>query len=275
MEQCENYGQEELSRKMQGIGLIKNVCFYDCIDSTNLQAKLEAEQGAEEGTLIVADEQIGGRGRRGRVWKSPAGKNIYVTLLLRPKLLPDKAAMLTLVMALAVAKGIEQSLAEKKEPGWIGIKWPNDIVINGKKVCGILTEMTLKAGGIGYVLVGVGMNVHCQDFSPELEDIATSLEQECGQKINRSVLLSNIMKAFERYYTVFLSQGNLTGILDEYHQRLVNRNREVCVLDPQGEYRGRSTGITDTGELCVELVDGSIRTVYAGEVSVRGIYGYV
>ena len=257
------------------------VRYYEQIDSTNVQAQKEAAEGAENGTLIVADMQTAGRGRRGREWSSPAGKNIYFSLLLRPELEPDKASMLTLVMALAVSKGMQRSMEalniENKKNHMLRpeIKWPNDIVMNGKKVCGILTEMGLKQKTIDYVVIGVGINVHSQEFAPEIVDTATCLDEECGKRVSRKLLLNHVVEAFEEYYEIFMQQKRLEGLRFEYEELLVNRNREVSVLDPQGEYRGVAKGITDTGELLVELADGSTTKVYAGEVSVRGIYGYV
>lgn len=266
----EVYGQNELSSRIRTRWVGKPVCFYSSIGSTNIQAKMDAEGGAASGTLIVADMQTAGRGRRGRAWDSPAGTNIYFTLILKPDFTPDKASMLTLVMALAVARGIEKTGLLSA-----GIKWPNDIVVNGKKVCGILTEMSVERDYIQYVVIGTGINVYRQEFAPELVDKATSLEEECGQRISRSALIADIMEAFEEYYAVFEKHGSLAGLRETYDRMLVNRDREVCVLDPRGEYRGIAKGITDTGELEVELPDGSISRIYAGEVSVRGIYGYV
>lgn len=273
----------------------RNVHFYESIDSTNVQAKRMAEEDAPSGTVIVADMQTAGRGRRGRIWESPAGTNLYFTLIVRPDLSPDKASMLTLVMALAVAKGVEGIMNEVGDKArkifggeqqisnvithpLLQIKWPNDIIINGRKVCGILTEMCLqtgKQGKISHVLIGVGVNVQKQDFAPELVDKATDIETECGQKISRKDLLAGILEAFEEYYAIFERCGNLAELRELYNRKLVNRGREVRVLDPQGEFTGIATGINDTGELCVTLPDGSVTQVYAGEVSVRGIYGYV
>ncbi len=269
----------------------RSVRYFDCIDSTNVRAKQEAENGAESGTIIVADQQTAGRGRRGRSWDSPAGKNLYFTLILRPEFAPDRASQLTLVMALAVARGMERTMAvppavgEDTVNGGSGlgkdivpdpmIKWPNDVVLNGRKVCGILTEMSVQQNAIRHVLIGVGINVREQEFAPELVEKATALESECGQQIDRESLLVNILEAFDEYYTIFEAQSSLAGLRELYDRRLVNRGREVRVLDPQGEYNGIATGISDTGELCVTLSDGSATQVYAGEVSVRGIYGYV
>lgn len=283
MEVQERYGQQTLSECIKKNGLVQNIVFLEKTDSTNRQAKTAADSGAPDGTLIVANEQTGGCGRRGRQWDSPAGKNIYFSLLLRPEFALEKASMLTLVMALAVADGIAHTMSEACgiKQGEVfgaenaGIKWPNDIVMNGKKVCGILTEMSLKKNAPYYVVIGVGINVYEQSFASELVNKATTLEAECGQRISRSKLVANVMEAFGEYYTVFRKEESLAKLQELYNALLVNRNRSVCVLDPKGDYRGIATGITDTGELCVELADGSVTEVCAGEVSVRGIYGYV
>ncbi len=321
--------------------------FYEQTDSTNLRAKQEAENGAPQGTLIVADMQTAGRGRSGRTWNSPAGTNLYFSLILRPKYEIAKASMMTLVMALAVAGGMEavcrksyagvasdaavkatsdvatkgmmspvtEDIADAGIPE-ISIKWPNDIVINGKKVCGILTELCVEQGRIKYAVIGVGVNVGRQEFPPELADTATSVEcelaslrtkregdlpsveagdepeentllaQKAAQKpesaprqqaLNtlRADLLNHILQAFEEKYEAFCRGDDFSELMEEYNGLLVNCGREVRVLDPKGEYTGLCKGINEKGELLVELPDGRAEAVYAGEVSVRGIYGYV
>lgn len=243
---------------------------YEETDSTNVRARVAAMDGALHGTLVTAAKQTAGRGRRGRSWESPAGRNIYFTLILKPDFDPDQASMLTLVMSCAVTESIKQIAGLD-----CGIKWPNDIVVNGKKVCGILTEMSADKGKINYVLIGVGINVGNQEFAPELADKATSLEKEAGTGMCRDELLSEIMRAFEKDYESFAECGNLKPLREAYNALLVNRNARVRVLDPREEYEGKALGITNTGELLVEKEDGSLVEVYAGEVSVRGIYGYV
>ncbi len=266
----EIYTQSEISSRMRTRWAGKTVYFYESTGSTNAQARKLAEEGAPHGSLIVTDMQTAGRGRRGRSWCSPAGFNIYFSLLLRPDFAPDKAAMLTLVMAHAVAGAIAE------ETGVLaGIKWPNDIVIDGKKVCGILTEMTVEQDDIRYVVIGTGINVRRQDFPPEVADKAICLDEACGRKVERSRLLAAVMKAFEEDYEAVEREGSLAPLKDSYEGMLLNRDREVCVLDPKGEYRGIARGIADTGKLLVELADGRMRVVSAGEVSVRGVYGYV
>ncbi|HKM35676.1 MAG TPA: biotin--[acetyl-CoA-carboxylase] ligase [Lachnospiraceae bacterium] len=247
-----------------------NLLFYDSIDSTNLKAKLLAEEGAPNGTLVVAGEQTAGRGRKGREWVSPRNVNVYFTLLLRPSFQPDLASMLTLVMALAVKSAVEDVCGNIAQ-----IKWPNDIVMNRKKVTGILTEMSLQGEDIQYVVIGVGMNVKKQSFSQDLHNKATSMEAEAGKEISRALLLHKVMEYFETDYSLFLENMNLSLLLEKYNHSLVNLNREVRVLDPAGEYTGTALGINKKGELLVKMPDHTIKEVYAGEVSVRGIYGYV
>lgn len=266
----EVFGQNELESRMDTKWAGHPVNFYDTVNSTNLRAKLDADNGAPEGALVVADMQTAGRGRRGRTWSSPAGLNVYFTLILKPQYVPDKASMVTLVMALAVAEGIRETCGVEA-----GIKWPNDIVANGKKVCGILTEMSVERDFIHHVVIGVGINVGLQEFAPELAATATSLQAECGRKVPKAALVANIMKAFEKHYEVFRGKADLSGLIGSYNEMLVNRDREVRVLDPKGEYSGIARGINEVGELLVELPDGRVEKVYAGEVSVRGIYGYV
>lgn len=244
--------------------------FFQELGSTNIQAKLEAEEGAAEGTLVIADMQTAGRGRRGRTWSSPAGVNLYFTLILKPSYGTEQASGVTLVMALAVAAGIRETCGVRAK-----IKWPNDIVVNGRKVCGILTEMSVEKNVIRYVVIGVGVNVGLQEFPREVADTATSLQAECGREVSRDTLTENITASFEKYYESFLLQGDLSGVLAEYNSLLVNRGEKVRVLDPKGEYQGLAHGINSRGELLVEQEDGSVAEVYAGEVSVRGIYGYV
>lgn len=270
MEGQEVFNRHELESRMDTRWAGHPVVCYEVLESTNLQAKLDAENGAAQGTLVVADMQTAGRGRRGRAWSSPPGTNVYFTLILKPQLAPDKVSMLTPVMGLAAAEGIRRTCG--LEPM---IKWPNDIVLNGKKVCGILAEMSIERDFVHYVVIGVGVNVSLQEFPAEVADTATSLQKECGRSVSRAELVANIMRAFEEYYESFLSSGDLSGLQARYSSLLVNNGREVRVLDPKGEYQGTAKGINELGELLVEREDGSVTAVYAGEVSVRGIYGYV
>lgn len=266
----EMYGRNELESRLETRWAGRPLRYYDKLSSTNLQAKLDAENGAPQGALIVADMQTAGRGRRGRAWSSPAGMNVYFTLILKPDFPVEMASMVTLVMGLAVAEGIRETCGVEAR-----IKWPNDIVIKGRKVCGMLAEMSTERDFIHYVVIGVGINVKQQEFVPEIADMATCLEQECGEPVSRARLVANVMKSFEAYYERFEQDGNLEGFLEKYNGMLAGIGGEVRVLDPKGEFQGVSRGINGTGELLVEREDGTLEAVYAGEVSVRGIYGYV
>ncbi len=266
----EFFGQNELESRMATRWAGHPLTYYETIGSTNLQAKMDAENGAPQGALVVADMQTAGRGRRGRSWNSPPGTNVYFTLLLKPDFSPDQAAMLTPVMALAVAEGIRRTCGLTP-----GIKWPNDVLIGDKKVCGILAELSVEQDFIHYVVIGVGINVGLQEFPPEVAPKAACLQQECGRRVDRAQLVADVMDAFEAYYQVFLESGDLSGLAGQYNSLLVNVDREVKVLDPKGEWSGISHGITPTGELRVERADGVETLVYAGEVSVRGRNGYV
>lgn len=250
----------------------KKCYHYETLDSTNKKAKELAEAGCAHGTVVTAGGQEAGVGRRGRSWSSEPGQGIYMSLVLRPELATDKASMVTLVAAIAVAKAIE---ALAKDCGVHPfIKWPNDIVIRGKKVCGILTEMTMKECKIGYIIVGIGINVHNTSFPEEIANMASSLELELGTGVARERLMELVLLAFEKYYALFLQEQDLSLLVEEYQQMSANKGRKVTVLDPAGEYEGTARGITNIGELIVDTPEGT-KLVSSGEVSVRGIYGYV
>ena len=279
MEAMENNRIDEtkLSALLKNCSFGQPLLYKELTDSTNLEICRARQEGMAEGTAALAEAQSAGRGRRGRSWASPPGENLYFSLLLTPKLEPSKASMVTLLMAMAVADGVRSFASGVK------IKWPNDVVINGKKICGILTELRFEPGGY-YVVIGTGINVNQMEFPEEIAATATSLKKECllaaeakaaACCIEREALLAAVLKSFESYYKKFCADGDLSGLRMEYEGMLVNRNAHVRVLDPKGEWEGLALGINDTGELLVQRTDGTVEAVYAGEVSVRGIYGYV
>lgn len=248
----------------------KKIVHKEITTSTNLDIKELAMNEAEEGIVVCADMQTAGRGRRGRNWVSEKGDSLLFSLLLRPEISPDKASQITLLMALAVTKVLRENYGLEA-----GIKWPNDIVINSKKICGILTELYPDSEGKYFIIVGCGINVAQKEIPNELQDIATSLFLESNIVFSTEELLQGVLEEFEQYYTGFLQSETLETIKDEYNAWLVSLDKEVRVLDPKGEFLGISKGINDKGELQVQLANGSIAEVYAGEVSVRGLYGYV
>ena len=246
----------------------KTVHFARETDSTNLWIKRLAKEGAPEGTLALAEFQSAGRGRLGRSWEVPEGTSVMMSILLRPKFEPQYAPTLTLVMGMAVAKAV------KKLGFDVSIKWPNDVVVSHKKICGLLTEMGVRDGKIDYAVIGVGINVNIREFPEEMADKATSLYLESGREFDRSQLPGLVMEAFEEYYEKFAATCDLRGLKEEYESILANYNQPVRVLAKE-PYEGVARGITDGGELLVEKTDGTIVAVSAGEVSVRGLYSYV
>ena len=184
----------------------KTVVYYDKIDSTNNRAKEAGDNGAAHGTLFVADMQVAGKGRRGRVWKSPSGSSIYMTILLYPDIPPVKAPQLTLLMAIAVAEGIQEVTGLETK-----IKWPNDIVVNGRKICGILTEMSTEIDYINHVVIGAGINVNQDTFPDDIKATASSLKLELGKSVKRSELIAAVMKSFEKCYEIFIETEDLSG----------------------------------------------------------------
>ena len=260
--------------QVSGVG--GNCLVLEETDSTNDQAVILAKAGAPHGTLVVAETQTAGKGRRGRTWVSKAGEHIYMSLLLRPQIQPANASMLTLIMGLSAAKACRELLREDgcRDADEIKIKWPNDLVWKGRKICGILTEMCMREQEVDYIVIGIGINVNGTDFPPELKEKAASLCMAAGHSLGREELIARTMAHFEEAYELFLQTQDLSALADEYKAFLVNCDREVRVLDPGREYSGIARGINQQGELLVECA-GELRRVYAGEVSVRGIYGYV
>lgn len=250
--------------------MANQIYYYETIDSTNEEIKRLEALGNSHGTIAVAREQSAGKGRRGRQWYSPKGDNLYFSLLLCPDFEKEKASVLTLLMALSVAEVLRQDGCENAM-----IKWPNDIVMNGKKVCGILTEMNLKADGGYSVIVGVGINLDNAEFTEDISTTATSILREYGRKPTSKELLQKIVKIFWQNYDAYCRCQSFENFKQHYESYLANKDAYVKVLEPQGEYTGIARGINQKGELIVETEDGDCVTVYAGEVSVRGIYGYV
>lgn len=247
----------------------RRVVFFSVIDSSNDEAKKLAEQGAGHGTLVIAEQQTAGKGRRGRGFDSPAGTGIYMSLIIKDEIEPANASMLTLLTGLAIAEAISNVTGLKPQ-----IKWPNDVILSGKKVCGILTEMSLQMDCINHIVIGAGINVQNESFPEEIAPVATSLFIESGKKTNRVELTAEILRRFESAYERFMRTQDLTYIMDDYNALLINRDRRVRVLDPKKPFEGTALQIDARGDLLV-MTDGEIRPVAAGEVSVRGVYGYV
>jgi len=243
---------------------------YDSIDSTNGEAKRLWQNGLKEPALILAREQTAGKGRRGRTWYSPKDEGVFMSMLLIPDIEPNHASMLTLIAGLAVSQAIKSITGLDSM-----IKWPNDLVIDGKKVCGILTEMSAEMDYVHHVVVGIGINVNQVDIDDSIVDIATSISANCGQVVSRPALVGAVVEAFEVLYGQFVIDQDLGFMLEAYNNRCINVGRDLRVISRSGEIEGLGIGITEDGTLQIGLKDGTITTVNAGEVSVRGLYGYI
>lgn len=287
------------------IPVINNVILYDETDSTNTRAKEFGNHGCVDGTLIIADKQNAGKGRMGRNFSSPPDTGIYMSLLLKPEIDITHVSSITLLAAMAVAKALESIDGIKPH-----IKWPNDIVINGKKVVGILTEMSSDAiqipktygladlpyatastyaNSVKYVIVGIGINVNNESFPKEITNTASSLYQACGRKLDREDIIHNVWLYFNDYYQDFLSHKDLRFLIEDYNSFLASYNREVYII-PHDRTAGQSNpyqvdttgltpslcmGIDSQGALICRHESGEIEHVNAGEVSIRGLHAYI
>ncbi|MBR4831690.1 MAG: biotin--[Butyrivibrio sp.] len=254
-----------------------NLVYKEETGSTNDDAKALAAEGAPHGTLVVADRQTSGRGTRGRTWETQEGSNVAMSLVIRPTISADKLPVITLIMGLSVAQGLEDILIENMEiADFPQIKWPNDVIIAGKKICGILTELHMNNDNtVSDVVVGVGININMTVFPDDIKNIAGSVYSQTGFKIDRGRVVASVMKRFEDNYDLYMQTLDLSLLKKEYEERLINTDKTVRVLDPAGEYEAIARGITTSGALIIEKEDGTAAEVNAGEVSVRGLYGYV
>ncbi len=266
---CDLLNANEIKSRLKTEEIGCEIYYRDEIDSTNDWIKILAAQEKPSGVVCVADMQSKGKGRRGRVWSSPSGTSLSLSILLRPQIQPAEVSPLTLVMGLSVAQALND-VADISA----GIKWPNDVVVGGRKICGILTEMSAQIDYVDYLVIGVGVNVNHTDFAEEIKETATSVRLETGKIASRAEIAAALLNRFEENYRTYLKTCDLDGLLAAYHDVLVNKEQTVRVLSPGNEFTGTALGIDKKGQLLVRREDGSLEAVYAGEVSVRGIYGY-
>lgn len=280
--------------------------YFEEIDSTNLEAKREGEAGAPEFTVISAGTQTAGRGRSGHTWISPKKISVATSILLYPDgISMEHLPRLTIIAGVAVAEAVEELYLLHTQ-----IKWPNDVLIDSKKICGILTEMEAENGHAKQVVCGIGVNVHQkkEDFAPEIRDMATSLDIELEkqidandtagmqkakssnfdqksitldfekkwQQVSRKAITEAIWQHFLKHYEIFRANGgSLEGILESYNSRLANKNKRVRVVHQVHDFEGMALEMDPDGRLLIRRDDGSITAVDSGEVHVRGLYGYV
>jgi BirA family biotin operon repressor/biotin-[acetyl-CoA-carboxylase] ligase len=243
----------------------QEVHYYSSIDSTQNKCQELAKEGAPEGTLVVADQQVGGKGRLGRVWHSPRGANISMSLLLRPKLELQKCPQLTLLTAVAIVETLREWYAIPAQ-----IKWPNDILIDGKKVCGILTELNAESDRIHFLIIGIGINVNTrpEQFPEEVRDIATSLRIAKGEPLRRVPLIQHILLRLEELYHLYLEEG-FAPIKHRWEACSITIGKKVTIRTLQGTLTGHAEGIDESGVLLVRREDNSITKVYSADVEIH------
>lgn len=261
----------ELAAALHGRRVGRALVCLDTVDSTNDEIKRRAAD-APDGLVILAEQQTGGRGRRGRSFVSPAGQGLYLSVLLRPACALHEIPALTAWTAVAVCEALEQTCGISP-----GIKWPNDVIADGRKLCGILTELELEAesGSLRYVVVGIGINLTQTeaDFGPEVAPVAISLAQAAGKVPRRAELAAAVISALDSLYDAF--PAGKPDYLEGYRRRCLTTGRPVQVITPAGTRRGTAEGIDETFSLVVRWENGVREAVSSGEVSVRGLLGYV
>jgi BirA family transcriptional regulator, biotin operon repressor / biotin---[acetyl-CoA-carboxylase] ligase len=241
-----------------------SIIFYDTTVSTNIDAIRLANEGAADGTVVITDEQTGGRGRFDRVWLSPAGQNILMSVILRPRIEPSRLFLLTIIASLAVAHAVEEVAGITA-----GIKWPNDVYIGHRKVCGILTEMGMNDGSLTYAVVGMGINANAH---PELGSghsvQATSIAAELGREVQRADIIASILHEMDRRYRMLL-EGSTKAIVEDWTAQSVVLGRRVTISDIGKSIEGVAESFDEQGRLILLTGDGSRITITSGDVTLR------
>ena len=245
----------------------KNVLHFETIDSTNDYAKKIGNE-LRDGSVIISEEQTKGKGRLGRVWESKAGEGIWMSIILKPNIIPNKAPFITLIAGASIVKALNILGVDAK------IKWPNDITINNKKLSGILTELSAEIERVNYIVVGIGMNVKDTDFEEELKDKATSLYKE-NYNVSRVDIVKEILCQFEKLYLDYIEKDDKKEVLDICRQYSAIINKEIYVIKNDQKELVDCIGINEEGNLIIKNKDGNLEEIMSGEVSIRGVKGYV
>lgn len=256
--------EEEIHCLLSTRTIGETIIFHREIDSTNSVAMLLASDGAPHGTVVTSDSQTGGRGRRGREWFSPPGCNLYMSVILRPSVSPAEASQIPVISVLAVVRVLEQLNSGLP----FKIKWPNDILCRGKKVCGILCEMKSDTDHIHHLVVGIGINVNVTSMDSCISDIATSLKLETGQEYSRIKLSASLLEELEEIYLEWLQERNLKRYIAEWERYSLLIGRNVRIETPSETIAGVATGLSNNGSLILKLPSGAIRKVYAGDAHI-------
>ena len=262
-----SYQPERIQCRLEECAAGTLLFYKESTDSTNNEAKKAEKEGAPSGSLFLTENQVQGKGRLGRTWISRPEDCLTFSLLVRPTLPPEKFTLLPLITGLAVAEAIEEVSGLTAR-----IKWPNDVVLGTKKVCGILVEAT---GDPLAAVIGCGINTGKGSPSPELADKAVFLSEEAGREISREEVLFAVLKRLRAHYALLEQERSFAPFKALYEEKLINCGKEVEVISPEGSFRAFALGTDDAGNLLVRKSDGTVQPVASGEVSVRGIYGYV
>jgi len=292
--------ENEIKNGLQTIYLGRTIVYLETVGSTNTYAKKISLEGCHEGTVVVSENQTSARGRLGREWHSEGGKGIWMSVVLRPSIPPESVQIITLAAAVAVVKAIQYVTGIEA-----AIKWPNDIILNGKKLCGILTEMSCEMERVNFIVVGIGINVNHseEDFPQNLRKIATSLKifsqsikNGDSHSYNRSAILKRLLFELEQMYNVInncpsnkidvdlntngnaviaensdsLTKEDSNSIVNEWRKYSLTLGKEITVIARGGEYNGIAVDITSDGRLIVLANDGIKHEILSGEVSIRG-----
>jgi len=243
----------------------KTIHYFHALDSTNSKAYELASRGAEEGEIVIAESQAKGKGRLGRNWFSPPYLNLYLSVILRPKISPHQAPFITLMAAVATAEAIEKTSGLQSS-----IKWPNDILLSGRKIAGLLNEIKSETDRIHFVILGIGVNLNVDEkmFPKEIRSIATSMKREMGQAVSRKDFLALLLKELEKWYTVFLKEGG-TVILNSWRERAQIKGRQVKMTSFGETIAGRAIDVDSDGALIIETRRGERKRVVAGDVEYR------
>jgi len=252
--------QVEVQTGLQTKDLGRQIHYFHSIDSTQFKAHELAKEGVPHGTVIIADQQKGGKGRMGRPWHSPAGTGIWMSIILRPELPLYRCPQLTLITAVAVVQAIREATGVRAE-----IKWPNDILVKQKKICGILTELNAETDHINYLIIGIGMNVNAENFPIELRDIATSLRIQTGENVKRIPLIQRILENLEKLYQLYLEYG-FSPIKSLWEAHADTIGKRVVLRQPHGSLEGLAVGINEEGILLVRKDNGEIEKVYSADI---------
>ena len=259
--------KENIAYNLKSKFIGSNIIHFDTIDSTNDYAKKIAND-MEDGTVIISEEQTKGRGRMGRKWYSRKGDGIWLSIILKPDINPYDCPFITLIAGASIVKSLNK-LGVKSS-----IKWPNDIIVNNKKICGVLTELAAEIDKVNYVVLGIGMNVKTLDFDEDIENIATSLYKE-EYKLSRVDIVSEILIEFENLYTDYINNKDRKEVLNICKKYSAILNKNIYLLKDGEKTKARCIDINEDGNLIVQLEDNSIKQIISGEVSIRGEEGYV